>query len=146
MQPYHLVDDGNWAFKRLDEERLKRTYAFKSIIDKGGLVSFGSDWTVAPLEPLLGIHAAVNRQTGDGKNPGGWLPEQKITAEQALMGYTINNAYAAFQEEKTGMIKKGMLADMTVLDKNILTIDPNTIMDTKVMRTIVDGKEIYVRQ
>ncbi|HLO81899.1 MAG TPA: amidohydrolase [Chitinophagaceae bacterium] len=143
MQPYHLVDDGNWAYKRLDEKRLKGTYAFKSLLDNGATLSFGSDWTVAPLAPLLGIQAAVTRQTGDGKNPGGWFPEQKITVEQALRNYTAANAYGSFMEDKLGKIKTGMLADLTILDKNLLTIDPKTIKDVRVMRTVVDGKEVY---
>jgi predicted amidohydrolase YtcJ len=143
MQPYHLVDDGNWAYKRLDEKRLKGTYAFNSLLNSGATLSFGSDWTVAPLSPLLGIQAAVTRQTGDGKNPNGWFAEQKISVEQALKCYTISNAYGSFNENKLGKIKVGMLADLTFLDKNLLKIDPKTIKDVKVMRTVVDGKEVY---
>jgi predicted amidohydrolase YtcJ len=143
MQPYHLVDDGNFAYKRLEEDRLRRTYAFRSMLDAGAKLTFGSDWTVAPLDPILGIHAAVNRETADGKNSNGWFPEQKISVEEALHCYTSNNAYAAFVEDKLGMIKTGMLADLTVLDRNILKIDPKTIKDSKVTRTIVDGKEVF---
>lgn len=143
MQPYHLVDDANFAYKRLDDERLKRTYAFRSFLDAGALLTFGSDWTVAPLDPILGIHAAVNREAGNGKYPNGWFPEQKITVEEALKCYTVNNAYAARVEDKTGIIKTGMLADLTVLDRNILKIDPKTIKETKVLRTIVGGREVY---
>jgi predicted amidohydrolase YtcJ len=143
MQPYHLVDDGNWAYKRLDEKRLKGTYAFNSLLNSDATLSFGSDWTVAPLSPLLGIQAAVTRQTGDGKNPDGWFADQKISVEQALKSYTLANAYGSFKEDKLGKIKVGMLADLTVLDKNLLKIDPKTIKDVKVMRTIVDGKEVY---
>jgi predicted amidohydrolase YtcJ len=146
MHPYHLVDDGNWAYKRLEEKRLKGTYAFKSLQDKGAMVSFGSDWTVAPLSPILGIHAAVNRQTADGKNPDGWLADQKISVEQALKNYTTANAYGSFNENKLGMIRTGMLADLTVLDKNLLKVDPKTIKDVKVTRTVVNGKEAYRRK
>lgn len=145
MQPYHLVDDGNWAYKRLDDKRLEGTYAFKSLLDNGATLSFGSDWTVAPLSPLLGIQAAVTRQTGDGKNPEGWFPAQKISVEQALRNYTAANAYGSFTEDKLGKVKTGMLADLTILDKNLLTIDPKTIKDVRVTRTIVDGKEVYKR-
>lgn len=143
MQPYHLVDDGVWAAKRLDEKRLERTYAFKSLLDNGARVTFGSDWTVAPLNPILGIYAAVTRQTGDNKNPNGWFPEQKLTVEQALKCYTVNNAYAGFQENKLGKLKKGMLADFAVLSENLFHIPPEKIKDVKVMRTVVDGKEVF---
>lgn len=143
MQPYHLVDDANFAYKRLDEERLSRTYAFKNFLDAGARLTFGSDWTVAPLDAILGIDAAVNRQSGNGKYPNGWFPEQKISVEQALKCYTVNNAYAARVENKTGMIRVGMLADLTVLDRDILKIDPKTIKETKVLRTIVGGREVY---
>ena len=143
MQPYHLVDDGNFAYKRLDDERLKRTYAFRSFLNAGARLSFGSDWTVAPLDPILGIYAAITRQTGDGKNPNGWYPEQKITVEEALKCYTINNAYAAHLDDQLGMIKTGMLADMTILEKDIRKIKPEEIKNVKVTRTIVGGKEVY---
>ena len=102
MQPYHAIDDGKWAAKRLDSARLKGTYAFKSLLGTGANLTFGSDWTVAPLDPIAGIYAAVTRRTLDDKNPGGWFPDQKISVEQALRCYTVNNAWAGFQEDKTG--------------------------------------------
>jgi predicted amidohydrolase YtcJ len=145
MQPYHAIDDGRWAFKRLDDARLKGTYAFKSLLEAGAIVTFGSDWTVAPLKPLEGIYAAVTRRTLDDKNPGGWFPEQKITVEQALRCYTANNAYAGFQENKLGMLKKGMLADFVVLSDDLFTIPPEKIKDVKVMMTVVNGKEVFER-
>ena len=143
MQPYHAIDDGRWAYKRLNDERLKGTYAFKSLLDAGAPLTFGSDWTVAPLKPLEGIYAAVTRRTLDDKNPNGWYPEQKISVEQAVKCYTINNAYAGFQENKLGVLKKGMLADFVVLDQNIFEIAPEKIKDVKVVRTVVNGKEVY---
>ena len=146
MQPYHAIDDGRWAYKRLDDARLKRTYAFKSLLDSKAIVTFGSDWTVAPLKPLQGIYAAVTRRTLDDKNPNGWYPEQKISVEQAVKCYTINNAYAGFQENKLGMLEKGMLADFMVLDQDIFEIAPENIKDVKVLRTIVNGKQVYVRE
>ncbi|HEV8505748.1 MAG TPA: amidohydrolase [Chitinophagaceae bacterium] len=146
MQPYHAIDDGRWAYKRLDEARLKRTYAFKSLLDTRAKLTFGSDWTVAPLKPLQGIYAAVTRRTLDDKNPNGWYPEQKISVEQAVKCYTINNAYAGFQENKLGMLKKGMLADFIVLDQNIFDIAPENIWNVKVLRTIVNGKQVYARE
>jgi predicted amidohydrolase YtcJ len=144
MQPYHAIDDGRWAAKRLEDKRLKGTYAFKSLLDTKANLTFGSDWTVAPLTPLEGIYAAVTRRTLDDKNPGGWYPEQKISAEQALRCYTVNNAYAGFQENKLGILKAGMLADFVVLSENIFEIVPEKIKDVKVLRTIVNGKEVFI--
>lgn len=146
MQPYHAIDDGKWAAKRLDDTRLKGTYAFKSLIDAKVTVTFGSDWTVAPLKPLEGIYAAVTRRTLDDKNPGGWYPDQKLSVEQALLCYTVNNAYAGFQEDKLGKIKAGMLADFVVLSDNLFDIVPEKIKDVKVERTVVNGKEVYLRK
>jgi len=146
MQPYHAIDDGRWAYKRLDDARLRRTYAFNTLLKTGAVVTFGSDWTVAPLKPLLGIYAAVTRRTLDGKNPNGWYPEEKISVEQALRCYTANNAYAGFQENKLGMLKAGMLADFVVLSDNLFTIAPEKIENTKVLRTVVDGKDVFVRK
>ncbi len=146
MQPYHAIDDGKWAFKRLDSERLKRTYAFKSLLATGANVTFGSDWTVAPLDPIAGIYAAVTRRTLDDKNPNGWFPDEKISVEQALKCYTVNNAYAGFQENKLGKLKSGMLADFVVLSDDIFSIAPEKIRDIKVLRTIVNGKEVYVKK
>ncbi len=143
MQPYHAIDDGKWAYKRLDDARLKGTYAFKSLLNTKATLTFGSDWTVAPLKPLAGIYAAVTRRTLDDKNPGGWYPNQKISVEQALRCYTANNAYAGFQENKVGILKKGMLADFVVLSENIFDIAPEKIIEVKVLRTIVNGKEVY---
>lgn len=144
VQPYHAIDDGRWAIHRLGAERLKGTYAFKSLIDSGAHVCFGSDWPVAPFAPLTGIAAAVLRQTIDGANPKGWLPEQKITVEQALTAYTAQNAYAGFQEDRLGRLTPGYLADFVVLERNLLEIDPQEITTTKVLRTVVGGKERYV--
>ena len=143
MQPYHAIDDGKWAAKRLDSARLRGTYVFKSILETGANLTFGSDWTVAPLDPIAGIYAAVTRRTLDDKNPGGWFPDQKITVEQALRCYTVNNAWAAFQENKTGKLKVGMLADFTVLSEDLFSIAPENIRDTKILLTVVGGKEAY---
>jgi hypothetical protein len=143
MQPFHLADDGRWAHKRLDEKRLKGTYAFRTILDSGGALAFGTDWAVAPLNPLLGVHAAVTRQTLDGKNPNGWIPEQKISLEETLRAYTAGSAYAEFQENVKGTISTGKLADLIILSDDIFTINPNEINKTKVLLTIGDGKVIY---
>ncbi len=144
MQPFHAIDDGKWAYKRLDSARLKGTYAFKDLLNTNANLTFGSDWTVAPLDPIAGIYAAVTRRTLDNKNPNGWFPEQKISLEQALRCYTVNNAYAGFQENKTGKLKAGMLADFVVLSDDLFEIAPEKIRDTKVLRTVVNGKEVFL--
>lgn len=144
IQPYHLADDGVWAEKKIGKERLKEAYPYKSLLDAGVILSLGSDWTVAPLNPLLGIYAAVTRCTVDGKNPDGWIPEQKISVEEAIKGYTINNAYASFEEDIKGSIEPGKLADFVVLDNDILSIDPTEIKNVNADITVFDGKIIYV--
>ncbi|HEX6771816.1 MAG TPA: amidohydrolase [Acidobacteriaceae bacterium] len=143
MQPYHAIDDGRWAEKRLGPERIHYSYAIRSVLDSGATLAFGSDWPVAPLEPLMGIYAAVTRRTLDGKNPNGWIPEQKITVAQAVHGYTVGSAYAQFDEKEKGSIEPGKLADMAVLSRDIFHIDPIQIQDTRVDLTIFDGRVIY---
>lgn len=142
-QPFHAIDDGVWAEKRIGPGRIKYSYPFRSFLDAGVRLSFGSDWPVAPLNPLLGIYAAVTRRTLDEKNPDGWIPEQKITIEEAIKCYTINSVYASFEEKIKGSIEAGKLADLVVLDQDILTIDPVEVKDTKVIMTIFDGEIIY---
>ncbi|MEC3948146.1 amidohydrolase [Sphingobium sp. HWE2-09] len=143
MQPYHAIDDGRWAIQRVGAERLKGTYAFKSLLDAGAKVAFGSDWPVAPLDPLTGVAAAVLRQTIDGANPGGWLPDQKLTMAQALHAYTATNAFAGFQDDRLGRIAPGMLADFVVMDANLFAIDPARTGATKILKTIVNGTERF---
>src|SRR5438067_2354374 len=143
MQPYHAIDDGRWAEAKIGHERARWTYAFRSLLDAGATVTFGSDWTVAPLNPILGVYAAVTRRTLDGKNPNGWIPEQKITVEEALRCYTANNAYAMFRENEIGKIAPGMFADIAVLSDNLFTIPPEKIENAKVDLTIFDGRVIF---
>ncbi len=143
VQPYHAADDGRWAVKRIGEERLNRTYAFRSLLNSGVKTCFGSDWPVAPLNPMTGLDAAVRRQTIDGRNPQGWHPEQRISIEDALLGYTATAAYAGFQEDRLGGIAPGMLGDLVVLDRDLLTADPADYIRTRVLRTFVDGEERY---
>lgn len=143
VQPYHCIDDGVWAEKRIGPERIKYTYPFKSFLDAGVKLCFGTDWYVAPLNPLLGLYAAVTRRTLDDKNPDGWIPEQKISIEDAIKCYTINSAYASFEENLKGSIEAGKLADLIVLSDDILTIDPVKIKDAQVEMTVFDGKIIY---
>lgn len=145
MQPYHAIDDGRWAEEYIGPERLKTTYAFRSLIDSGATVAFGSDWYVAPATPLEGIYGAVTRRTLDGKNPDGWVPEQKITVEEALKAYTINAAYASFEEDIKGTLEPGKLADFVVLDRDITAIDPVDIWNMKVRQTWVGGMKVFER-
>ena len=143
VQPYHAADDGRWAVKRIGEERLNRTYAFRSLLDAGVTTCFGSDWPVAPIDPLTGIDAAVQRHTIDGANPNGWHPEQRVSVEEALVAYTRTAAYAGFQEDRLGRLAPGYLADLTVLDRDLLAVPPDRYLGTKVLRTFVDGQERY---
>jgi predicted amidohydrolase YtcJ len=143
MQPYHAIDDGRWAEKRIGPARAKTTYAFRSLLDAGAVLAFGSDWDVAPMVPLMGIYGAATRRTLDGKHPGGWIPEQKITVAEALRAYTFGSAYASFDEKIKGTLEPGKLADMVVLSRDILTIDPAEIEHVKVALTVFGGKVIY---
>ena len=143
MQPYHAIDDGRWVDKVIGPERAKGTYAFKSLLDTKATLAFGSDWFVAPPTPLMGIYAAVTRRTLDEKRPNGWVPEQKIGVEDALRAYTAGAAYAGYSDEKRGVIRKGMLADLTMIDRDLTRIAPETIRDAKIVRTIVNGKVVY---
>tara|TARA_B110000014_G_scaffold237776_1_gene203954 strand:+ start:137 stop:574 length:438 start_codon:yes stop_codon:yes gene_type:complete len=145
MQPYHAVDDGRWAAKRIGPERIKRAYAFGSLLDTGATLAFGSDWTVAPLDPILGIDAAVTRRTLDGVNPGGWMPEERISLEQALLAYTAGAAKAGFSEDRSGSLENGKLADLVVLSENLFEIHSSDIGNVEVDMTLVDGEVVYDR-
>jgi len=143
MQPYHAIDDGRWAEKRIGPERAKTTYAFRSLLNSGAMLAFGTDWTVAPLNPMLSIYAAATRRTLDGKHPSGWVPEQKISVEEAVRAYTVGSAYAEFQENEKGTLSPGKLADLVILSRDIFKIDPNEIDKVKVVLTIMDGRVVY---
>jgi predicted amidohydrolase YtcJ len=145
VQPFHAIDDGRWAEKRIGPERIKTTYAFRSLMDSGAVVAFGSDWPVAPLSPLIGIYAAVTRRTIDGKNPNGWIPQEKVTVAQAVRAYTFNASYAEGEEAIKGAIQAGQLADLIVLSANIFKIDPTEIDKVKVDLTFLGGQIIYDR-
>ena len=146
MQPYQCIDDGRWAEKRVGPERLKTTHAYRSLLDAGAVLAFGSDWPVAPMVPLMGIYAAVTRRTLDGKNPNGWIPEQKITVAEAVHAYTVAAAYAEGQETVKGSIAPGKLADLAVLSEDIFHTDPVAIEKARVDMTIFDGRIIYQRE
>jgi predicted amidohydrolase YtcJ len=143
MQPYHAADDGRWCDKRIGPARSRYTYAFRSLLDAGATLAFGSDWTVAPLNPFEGLKAAVTRQTLDGKHPNGWVPEEKITLEEALRAYTVGSAVAEFQEHLKGTLTPGKLADFVLLDRDIFRTDPAELDRVNVWLTVVDGKIVW---
>lgn len=146
MQPYHAIDDGRWAERLIGRERARTTYAFRSLLDAGARVAFGSDWFVAPPTPLAGIYAAVTRRTLDDRNPGGWIPEQRITVEEALAAYTSTGAYASFDEAQKGRLTRGQLADFVLLDRDLTRIPPGTIRDVQVLMTVVGGRIAFERE
>jgi predicted amidohydrolase YtcJ len=144
MQPYHVIDDGRWAEGRIGAKRCASSYAFRSLLDSGARLAFGSDWSVAPLSPILGIDAAVNRRTLDGKDPQGWFPEQRITVAESIRAYTIDSAFAGFEEKDRGTLEVGKWADLVVLSRDILAdSERDHIADTEVVLTMVSGKVVY---
>jgi predicted amidohydrolase YtcJ len=143
MQPAHLIDDGNWAGKRLGPERIRHSYVFRSLLDQHATLAFGSDWSVAPMDPILGIYAAVTRRSADGKHPAGWIPEQKISVEEALRAYTAGGAYAVFAEGRRGRVAPGYLADLVLLDRDLTRIPPEEIPQTKVRATVMGGTVVF---
>ena len=145
MQPYHAADDGRWAGKRLGA-RVGDSYSFRSLLDAKAHLVFGSDWSVAPLDPLLGIHAAVTRRTLDGRNPGGWIPEQKISVEEALRAYTSENAWAVFAEGSRGVLRPGYRADLVLLSQDLLTMPPETLDQVEVVATVAGGRVVHERR
>ena len=147
LQPYHIIDDGRWAEGRIGPKRCASSYACRSLLDAWAKVAFGSDWSVAPLNPVPGIDGAVNRRTLDGKHPGGWFPEQKISAAAAVEAYTLTSAYAAFQEKRRGSLEVGKLADLVVLSRDILAEgERDHIGKAEVVLTVVGGKVVYEKK
>jgi predicted amidohydrolase YtcJ len=140
VQPYHAIDDGRWAETRLGHDRAKTTYAFKSLLDSGATLALGTDWFVAPINPMLTIYAATTRRTLDGKHPDGWFPEQKLTVEQAVHAYTVGSAFAESQDDIKGSLQPGKLADFDVLSEDIFHIDPVEIENVKVLTTVLGGE------
>ena len=146
MQPYHAIDDGRWVEKRIGPVRIRTTYAFRTLLDTEAPLAFGSDWTVAPLDPMLGVYAAVTRRTLDDRNPGGWVPEQKITVGEALRAYTSVNAWATFNEQKWGTLAPGKFADVVVLDRDPFAVAPESLGTIKPRYTIAGGRVVYRKQ
>lgn len=143
VQPFHAVDDGRWAVRRIGPERLKTTYAFESLIRSGAHVCFGSDWPVAPIDPLTGLKAAVLRETLDGANPGGWYPEQRVEIHDALLAYTRGAAYAGAHEAHTGPLAPGRLADFVVWDRDLAATDPQQLDKARVVSTHIGGQRVH---
>jgi len=146
MQPYHAIDDGRWADKVIGPERSKGTYAFRSLLDAGATLAFGSDWFVAPPTPLEGIYAATTRRTLDERNPGGWVPEQKITVEEALRAYTRGGAFASFEDKERGVLAAGALADFVIIDRDLTRVPVEQIRNARVVLTAVGGRVVYERK
>jgi predicted amidohydrolase YtcJ len=146
VQPYHAIDDGRWAERKIGPERIKTTYAFRSFLDHGVRLALGTDWTVAPLNPMLTLYAAVTRATLDGKHPEGWVPEQKITLAEAIEAYTMGSAYAEFQDTEKGSLTPGKLADIVILSDDLFAINPKNTPDVKVVTTIVGGRVVWSRE
>ena len=147
MQPFHVADDGRWAVGRIGEKRCASSYAFRSLVDAGAVLAFGSDWPVAPLDPFVGLDAAVTRRTLDGKNPGGWFPEQRVTVAEAVAAYTLGSAYAAHQEADRGTLAAGKLADFVVLSQDVFdATDAEKLGVTKAAMTVVGGKVVFERK
>jgi len=146
VQPYHAIDDGRWADKRIGPERVNTTYAFRSLLDSGAVLAFGSDWFVAPMNPLVGIYAAATRRTLDGKHPNGWVPQQKISVAEAVHAYTMGSAYASLEDGIKGSLEPGKLADLAVLSDDIFHVDLVEIQNAKIQMTIFNGKIIFERK
>jgi predicted amidohydrolase YtcJ len=143
MQPYHAIDDGRWAEKELGPERIQSSYAWRLLLDHHAVLAFGSDWPVAPLDPLMGIYAAATRRTLDGKNPEGWVPKERITVAEAVHAYTVGSAFAEHQEKVKGSIEPGKLADLVVLTDDVFRIATTDLDKVRVYMTIFDGSVIY---
>ena len=145
MQPSHAGDDMRWADARLGPDRVKGAYAWRWFFDAGVPVAFGSDFPVEIVSPFWGIYASVTRQDAKGSPPGGWHPEQKLTMEETLRAYTSGSAFAAFEEDRLGVLKPGYRADLIVLDRDPFKVEPRAVLETKVKMTVVDGETVFQR-
>jgi len=143
MQPTHCISDKLFYEQRVGYERCRGTYAWRSLINAGSVLAFGTDYQVEPLNPMEGLYAAVTRKDRLGEEGNGWFPEQKLTMEEAIKFYTLGSAYAQFMDDRKGIIRPGYLADIVIVDKDLLTIPETEIMKTKVDYTIVGGKVVY---
>jgi len=145
MQPTHCITDKRFCEKRIGKKRSKYAYAWRSLMDAGAKIAFGTDYSVEPLDPMEGLYAAVTRKDRMGEEGQGWFPEQKLTMKEAIELYTLGSAYAQFMENRKGKIQEGYLADVVILNQDLLTLPEDQIMKTKVDFTIVGGKVVYKR-
>lgn len=143
MQPTHCITDKRFIVKRIGEDRARWSYTWRSLLDAGAVLAFGTDYSVEPLNPMEGLYAAVTRKDRMGEDGDGWIPEEKLTMEEAIKYYTWGAAYSQFMEERKGILKPGYLADIVITDKDLLTIPENEIMQTKVVYTITGGKVVH---
>ncbi|UCE20630.1 MAG: amidohydrolase [Gemmatimonadota bacterium] len=143
MQPAHATSDMYWAEDRVGSERIKGAYAWRSFLDTGVRIPFGSDFPVESPNPLWGIYAAVTRQDHQGWPKGGWYPEQKLSVYEAVKGFTLDAAYGAFEEDIKGSLEVGKLADLVVLSKDIFEVPAGEILNTEVLMTVVGGEVVY---
>ncbi len=143
VQPYHAIDDGRWAEKRIGPSRLRTSYPYRSFLNHGVPLALGTDWYVAPLNPMLTLCAACARATLDGMNPEGWVPEQKLTMEEAVSAYTLGSAFAEFQENEKGTISPRKLADLVLLSEDVFKVEPRRTADIRVLATIMGGRVVY---
>lgn len=143
MQPIHATSDMRWAEERVGTERLAGAYAWQRILDAGVHLALGSDFPVEPVNPWLGIHAAVTRQDRDGNPEGGWLPDQRLSVDETLRGFTVDAAYAGFAENRVGTLEAGKYADFIVIDADPYQVDPADLAGIKVLKTVVGGEEVY---
>lgn len=145
MQPSHAISDKRWAQDRLGEYRVQGAYAWHMMRSFDVHVPFGTDWPVEPINPYLGLYAAVTRQSTEGDPVGGWWPQERINIADAIRCYTAESAYASFEEKEKGQLVEGMLADITVHSRDLLTIKPVEILQTEAVMTILGGKVVYER-
>lgn len=143
MQPTHATSDMYWVGDRLGPERVVYAYAWRSLLDSGARLALGSDFPVEQVNPMLGIHAAVTRQDLQGWPPGGWYPEQRLSREEAVRGFTLDAAYAGFMEKRVGSLESGKRADFIVLDRNIFEVEAAEIAATRVLQTWLDGEQVW---
>ncbi len=143
MQPIHATSDMGWVEERLGSRRVERTYAWRSLLDAGARLAFGSDAPIEPISPLAGFHAAVTRQDAQGLPEGGWRPEQRLSRAEALRAYTLDAAYAAFQESTRGSLAKGKYADFVILSHDIMTVPDQALLETQVVATYLGGQCVY---
>ncbi len=146
VQPFHAIDDGRWAERKIGPDRAKTTYPFRSFLDAGVALAFGTDWPVAPLEPMRSVYAAVTRRTLEGAHPDGWVPEEKISVEEALAAYTSGSAYAEFAGHEKGRVRTGYLADLVVLSEDPLEVEPGQLEAIEPVLTIVGGRIVYAAE